>query len=81
MAPDCGVNITGRAINTAQQFFVTYGITFTFLFLCLVPFWVQLVTGCDNLRGPLLVKMFLESLKLNVLHIIFLTDWSYVNVH
>ena len=31
--------------------------------------------------GPLLVKMFLECLKLNILHIIFLTDWSYVNVH
>ena len=26
-----------------------YCITFTFLLLCLVPFWVQLVTGCDNL--------------------------------
>ena len=31
--------------------------------------------------GPLLVKMFLEYLKLNILHIVFLTDWSYVNVH
>ena len=26
-----------------------YCITFTFLLLCLVPFQVQLVTGCDNL--------------------------------
>ena len=29
----------------------------------------------------LLVKMFLECLKLNILHILFLTDQSYVNVH
>ena len=50
MAPDCGLNITGLAITTAQEFFVTYCITFTFLLLCLVPFWVQLVTGCDNLH-------------------------------
>ena len=49
MAPDCGLNITGPAITTAQEFFVTYSITFTFLLLCLVPFQVQLVTGCDNL--------------------------------
>ena len=50
MAPDCSLNITGPAITTAQGFFVTYCITFTFLLLCLVPFWVQLVTGCDNLH-------------------------------
>ena len=50
MAPDCSLNITGPAITTAQGLFVTYCITFTFLLLCLVPFWVQLVTGCDNLR-------------------------------
>ena len=31
--------------------------------------------------GLLLAKMFLEYLKLNILHIIFLTYWSYVNVH
>ena len=31
--------------------------------------------------GLLHVKMFLEYLKLNILHIIFLTDQSYVNVH
>ena len=49
-APDCGFNITGPAITTAQGFFVTYCITFTFLLLCLVPFWVQLVTGCDKVR-------------------------------
>ena len=49
MAPDCGLNITGLAINTAQESFVTYCITFTFLLLCLVPFQVHLVTGCDNL--------------------------------
>ena len=50
MAPDCGLNITGLAITIVQRFFVTYCITFTFLILCLVPFWVQLVTSCDNLR-------------------------------
>ena len=49
MAPDCGLNITCPAITTAQGFFVTYCITFTFLLLCLVPFWIQLVTSCDNL--------------------------------
>ena len=50
MAPDCGLNITGLAITTAQGFFVTYCITLTFLLLCLIPFWVQLVTGCDKLH-------------------------------
>ena len=50
MAQDCGLKITGPAITTAQGFFVTYCITFTFLLLCLVPFQVQLVTGCDNLH-------------------------------
>ena len=49
MAPDCGFNITGPAINTVQGFFVTCCITLMFLLLCLVPFWVQLVTGCDKL--------------------------------
>ena len=49
MALDCSLNITGLAITTAQEFFVTYCITFTFLLLCLVPFRVHLVTGCDNL--------------------------------
>ena len=49
MAPDCGLNTTGPAITTAQEFFVTYCITFAFLLLCLVPFWVHLVTSCDNL--------------------------------
>ena len=49
MAPDCVFNTTGPAITTAQGFFVMYCITFTFLLLCLVPFRVQLVTGCDNL--------------------------------
>ena len=37
----------------------------------------------SNLQNPglLHVKMFREYLKLNILHIVFLTDWSYVNVH
>ena len=50
MAPDCSLNITGPAIKTAQEFFVMYCIIFTFLLLCLVPFWVHLVTSCDNLQ-------------------------------
>ena len=39
----------GPAINTVQGFFITYCITFMFLLLCLLPFHVQLVTGCDKL--------------------------------
>ena len=31
--------------------------------------------------GLLHAKTFPEYLKLNILHIIFLTDWSYANVH
>ena len=50
MALDCNFNTTGPAITTAQEFFVTYCITFVFLLLCVVPFRVQLVTGCDTLR-------------------------------
>ena len=50
MALDCTYNITGAVINTVQGFFVTHFITFTFLLLCLVPFHVQLVTGCDKLH-------------------------------
>ena len=49
MALDCGFNITGPASNTIPGFFIMYFITFMFLLLCLVSFWVQLVTGCDNL--------------------------------
>ena len=58
MAPDCGFNITGLASNTIQGFFVTNVITFTFLLLCLVPFWVQLVTGCDKLHKLHILKFF-----------------------
>ena len=50
MAPDYGSNTTGPVITTVEGFFVTYCITFTFLLLCLVPFRVQLVTGCDVLH-------------------------------
>ena len=56
MALDCGLNITGPAITTAQEFFLTY--TFTFLLLCLVPFRVQLVTSCDNLHKLLCFNIF-----------------------
>ena len=41
---------------------------------------ILILLNCKNL-GPLLVKTFLEYLKLNILHIVFLTDQSYVNVH
>ena len=50
MAPDCCSNTTGPVITTAQEVFVTYCITFVFFLLCVVPFWVQLVTGCDTLH-------------------------------
>ena len=50
MAPDCGFNITGLASNIVQGFFITNIITFAFLLLCLVPFQIQLVTGCDKLH-------------------------------
>ena len=55
MAPDCGSNITGLASNTVQGFFVTNIITFTFLLLCLVHFWVQLV---DKLHKLHILKFF-----------------------
>ena len=55
MAPDCGSNITGLASNTVQGFFVMNIITFTFLFLCLVPLRVQLV---DKLRKLHILKFF-----------------------
>ena len=58
MVPDCGFNITGVAITTMQGIFITYCITFTFLLLCLVPFWVQLVTGCDKLHKLHFSKIF-----------------------
>ena len=64
MALDCGFNITGPAITTAQGFFVTYCITFTFLLLCLVRFWVQLITDnlhklhCFNIFTSVFVKIF-----------------------
>ena len=50
MAPHCNSNTIGPAITTTQEFFVTYCITFVFLLLCVVPFRVQLVTGCDTLH-------------------------------
>ena len=66
MALDCDSNTTGLAITTTQEFFVTYCITFVFLLLCVVPFRVQLVTGCDtlcklhcfNILTGVLVKIF-----------------------
>ena len=58
MALDCGFNITGLASNTIQGFFITNIITFMFQLLCLVPFQVQLVTGCDKLRKLHTLKFF-----------------------
>ena len=58
MAPDCGFNITGPASYTVRGFFIMNIITFTFLFLCLVPFRVQLVTGCDKLCKLHIFKFF-----------------------
>ena len=55
MALDCGLNTTGPAMTTAQEFFVMYCITFTFLLLFLVPFRVQLV---NNLRKLLCFNIF-----------------------
>ena len=55
MAPDCGLNTTGPAITTAQEFFVMYCITLTFWLLFLVPFRVQLV---DNLHKLLCFNIF-----------------------
>ena len=55
MALDCSHNTTGPAITTAQEFFVTYCITFTFLLLFLVPFRVQLVS---NLCKPFCLHIF-----------------------
>ena len=49
MAWDCGSNTTGLATTIAQEFFVTYCVTFVFFLLCVVPFQVQLVTSCDTL--------------------------------
>ena len=58
MAPDCGSNTTGPAITTAQEVFVTYCITFVFFLLCVVPFQVQLVTGCDTLHKSYCFNIF-----------------------
>ena len=58
MALDCGFNNTGPASNTVQGFSITYCIIFMFLLLCLVPFWVQLVTSCDKLCKLHFSKIF-----------------------
>ena len=63
MAPDRGLNTTGLAITTAQEFFVMYCITFVFLLLFLVPFWVQLVDNlckllCFNIFTGVFVKIY-----------------------
>ena len=61
MAPDCGLNKTGLAITTTQEFFVTYYITFTFLLLCLVTFRVQLVNNlCKLLYFNIFTSIFVK---------------------
>ena len=80
MAPDCGFNITGLASNTVQGFFVTYCITFTFLLLCLVPFWVQLVTGCDKLRKLHFSKIF-TSVFIKILCVLNIATGLYWVAH
>ena len=42
---------------------------------------ILILSNLPKNPGQLHVKMFLEYLKLNILQIVFLTDWSYVNVH
>ena len=68
MGPDCDFNTTGLAITTAQEFFVTYCITFVFFLLCMVPFWVQLVTGCDTLHKSHCLNIF-TSVFVKIFHI------------
>ena len=63
MALDCSHNTTGLAITTAQEVFVTYCITCTFLLLFLVPFRVQLADNlhkllCFNIFTGIFVKIF-----------------------
>ena len=63
MALDCGLSTTGPAIIIAQEFLVMYCITFTFLLLFLVPFWVQLVNNlhkllCFNIFTSIFVRIF-----------------------
>ena len=41
---------------------------------------ILILLNLQNL-GLLHAKIFPKYLKLNILHIVFLTDWSYVNVH
>ena len=80
MAPDCTYNITGLAITTIQGFFVTYCITFTFLLLCLVPFRVQLVTGCDKLHKLHFSKIF-TSVFTNILCVLNIATGLYWVAH
>ena len=63
MALDCSHNTIGLAITTAQEIFVMYCITFTFLLLLLVPIRVQLVNNlhkllCFNIFTGIFMKIF-----------------------
>ena len=80
MALDCGLNITGLASNTVQGFFVTYCITFMFLLLCLVPFQVQLVTGCDKLHQIHFSKIF-TSVFMKILCVLNIATGLYRVAH
>ena len=80
MAPDCGFNITGLAITTIQGFFITYCITFMFLLLCLVPFWVHSVTSYDNLR-KLHFAMFFTGVFVKILCVLNIITGLYRVAH
>ena len=43
MAPDCNRNTTGSAFIAAQEFFVTYCLTFVFFILFVVPLRVHFI--------------------------------------
>ena len=61
MAPDCTLNTTGLAFIAAQEFFVTYCITFVYFLLCMVPFRVQLVnTLCKLLYFDIFTGIFVK---------------------
>ena len=80
MALDCGFNITGPASNIVQGFFITYCVTFTVLLLCLVPFWVQVVAGCDNLCKLHFAKFF-TSVFMNILCVLNIATGLYWVAH
>ena len=49
MAPDFGCDTTGLAFVASQEYLVTYGLTFVFFILYVVPFRVHFVNILGNL--------------------------------